>query len=267
MNFNLMHKLAQKLYISRLARRYFKFRALLQPLLNNSFVKSAYGPWLYHFGNDKTLYHSIAGNYGTLISDHIKKLQPGDAFIDVGANVGLYSILAAKQVGQQGRVVAFEPQPKIFETLKNNLAYNRAGWVESFPFALSDQSTTMTMHLTEGHSGSAFLKEHVAENHPDAVKVLAPQELPCFQQDWNKHARIIMKIDTEGNELNILFGFGGFIDAQKNLATIIVEIYPEHLKKFQCSKEDIYDYLSTKGFRPIITEIKRPHWYDQVFVR
>src|SRR5262249_887460 len=69
----------------------------------------------------------------------LEQLAPGDVFIDVGANIGYYSLLASKLVGEFGLVVAIEPSPTIFNTLKNNLALNKARNIRLVNMAVSDR--------------------------------------------------------------------------------------------------------------------------------
>ncbi|MEM6996443.1 MAG: FkbM family methyltransferase, partial [Myxococcota bacterium] len=54
----------------------------------------------------------------------LERLEPGDTFVDVGANLGYYTVLAAKKVGPSGRVFAFEPDPESFALLKRNVDRN-----------------------------------------------------------------------------------------------------------------------------------------------
>ena len=69
-----------------------------------------------------------------------RRLAPGDAFVDVGANIGYFSLLASKLVGESGRVVAIEPSPTIFGVLASNLARNRAHNVRAVRVAASDSA-------------------------------------------------------------------------------------------------------------------------------
>ena len=107
-----LHNLTSDLYKFKWPRGGYRISTVLSAFLEGSFVQSAYGPELYHFGQDYTLYSCLSGKYGHVVSDQINALNPGDAFIDVGANMGLFSILAAQRVGAAGKVVSFEPQKK-----------------------------------------------------------------------------------------------------------------------------------------------------------
>jgi len=67
-------------------------------------------------------------------------LKPGDVFVDVGANIGFFSLLASQIVGSEGRVVSIEPSPTIFAQLTANVALNRVGNIRLVNCAASDQS-------------------------------------------------------------------------------------------------------------------------------
>ena len=65
-------------------------------------------------------------------------LRPGDVFVDVGANIGLFTLIAAERVGPGGKVLAFEPTAKTFGRLVDNVQLNKLSNVECFKLALSD---------------------------------------------------------------------------------------------------------------------------------
>lgn len=69
-------------------------------------------------------------------------LRPGDGFVDVGANIGVYALLAASFVGQDGRVDAFEPVPIAFDRLRENVALNGLGQVHAHQVALGASAGT-----------------------------------------------------------------------------------------------------------------------------
>src|SRR6266699_2559349 len=70
-------------------------------------------------------------------------LRPGDTFVDVGANIGLFTLIAARLVGPQGRVLSFEPTPETFARLTKNVQTNRLENVSCQQLALSDRAGEM----------------------------------------------------------------------------------------------------------------------------
>src|ERR1019366_3383573 len=88
---------------------------------------------------DRTLYlwlHRL-GLMGASERAALRRLvRPGMTVVDVGANLGLYSVFLARQVGPAGRVVSFEPDPDLFALLRGNCAANAAANVEAYNMAL-----------------------------------------------------------------------------------------------------------------------------------
>ena len=84
-------------------------------------------------------------------------LSPGDVFIDVGANVGLYALKAARLVGPTGRVLALEPGAEAFGHLTSNLALNDFAWAEPMKVAASDTAGEAVLHhVPLGNDPQAF---------------------------------------------------------------------------------------------------------------
>src|SRR3546814_10039154 len=81
----------------------------MEPLLRGTPVRSHYGPvQLRLYPGDRTNRHCILGTYNNVVPDEVERLEEGDCFIDVGANCGLFSIMACQRVGPGGLVLAFE---------------------------------------------------------------------------------------------------------------------------------------------------------------
>lgn len=149
-------------------------------------------------------------------------LQSGDGFVDVGANIGYFSLLASRAVGARGRVVAIEASPSIFETLEANLRLNRAGNVRALNCAAADVEGVV--HMFRGPSwnlGASTLfsrpgydDEGLIAAHP-LHSLLAPEEIAA--------ARIV-KIDTEGAEVSVVEGLLPVLDAGRHDLEVVVEV-------------------------------------------
>ncbi len=111
----------------------------LHPFTANAPVRSVYGPLLSVDLRDTTLWHSLFGNYDS-VRDVLAHLNEGDIFIDVGANIGLYTILAAQQVGPSGMVIALEPSRREFVRLLKNIELNTVDNVVPMYAAASERS-------------------------------------------------------------------------------------------------------------------------------
>src|SRR3546814_18389766 len=99
----------------------------MEPLLRGTPVRSHYGPvQLRLYPGDRTNRHCILGTYNNVVPDEVERLEEGDCFIDVGANCGLFSIMAGQRVGPGGLVLAFEPCQQTFSRLVDNIELGRA---------------------------------------------------------------------------------------------------------------------------------------------
>lgn len=138
----------------------------------------------------------------------LNTLRPGDTFLDVGAHTGVYSMIAAKQVGQRGRVIAVEPSRREFERLVSHLRLNRLANVNAVNAALSDREgeaelkvagEPYTGHNTLGH----FAYEETWLERIEKVKTATMDSLTAAL-DLTRLDMI--KIDVEGSEMAILHG-------------------------------------------------------------
>jgi FkbM family methyltransferase len=136
-------------------------------------------------------------------------LKTGNTFIDVGANIGLYTLTAARLVGPRGRVLAFEPSPRERELLDRNVIRNSLTQVSVDSRAIGDvENAHVTLHLAdEQHGGQNTLGAVVYEN----ARVV---ENAIVQMTTLDHAVVeagfdtvdVVKIDVEGAEFLVLSG-------------------------------------------------------------
>ena len=93
---------------------------------------------------------SIDGAYGKLETDLIKEsVQQGDVVLDLGANIGYYTLIFARLVGPQGRVFAFEPDPENFRLLERNVKENHYTNVVAINKAVSNKTERLKLYLSD----------------------------------------------------------------------------------------------------------------------
>jgi FkbM family methyltransferase len=134
-------------------------------------------------------------------------LRHGDLFIDVGANIGLFSLIAARIVRPTGKVYAFEPTSRIYERLTNNVRLNTYNEIACFRLALSDQVGEQALFVSEDgfDAWNSFA-------HPVAGQSFIPERVECetwdhFAVAHNLLGRVtMMKLDVEGWEARVLSG-------------------------------------------------------------
>jgi len=136
-------------------------------------------------------------------------IRPGDIVFDIGANVGFYTLLAARGVGSGGRVVAFEPEPKNVELLRSHVRINRLSNVEVIPAAVSRD--TGPARFQRGGSGATGALSTSGELQVDAVSLddlFAAGRIP---------APALIKMDIEGGEHQALLGGQGLLARSRPL--------------------------------------------------
>jgi FkbM family methyltransferase len=186
-------------------------------------------------------------------------LRPGQVFIDVGANIGWYSILAAVQHGAEA--YAFEPSQRELARLKRNAALNRVG-IRTFAVALGDVDGECSLMLAT--SGSHTL------NRIGAAEALTPNGVTCEMRRLDTvlgpetlRRTGLVKIDVEGYEMNVLRGMEGAFEHLRQSA-MVVEVTPKWLIKNGSSAAELYAYLIRRGWRPRGSLRLKKQW-DEVF--
>lgn len=149
------------------------------------------------------------GYYEPKVTKLIKKyLNSGDVAIDVGANVGIHTLIMSKNVGT-GRVLAFEPQLDILKRLKSNIDLNDIKNIEVSSLALSNKEKEKVLY-THNNSfynkgESSFYKEHANGKFSNKINVKV-STIDQVIKSKNIKSISLIKIDTEGEDLNIIRG-------------------------------------------------------------
>lgn len=139
----------------------------------------------------------------------LKYLRPADVFYDIGANVGLYSVLAATAIGSQGRVYAFEPNEESLHFLRRNLARIRGCRTQVFSLAVSDVEGTLELSVpTQGYDAWATLGAVTTVDTPVVRREIRAATLDGLHASEGLAAPTVVKIDVEGWELHVLDGAG-----------------------------------------------------------
>jgi FkbM family methyltransferase len=144
-------------------------------------------------------------------------LRPGDVFLDVGANVGFFSVLAGRIVGESGRVVAFEPHPEALVTLKTAVALNHlTGVVEIVEMAVGSAPGSVRLYLSDDSVLSTTdparspARNHFAFDRSIDVRGIRLDDWFAQRPDLTPRIRAI-KIDVEGTECDVLEGMPGML--------------------------------------------------------
>jgi FkbM family methyltransferase len=135
-----------------------------------------------------------------------RHLRPGDTFIDVGANHGSFSLIAAKCLGDSGLIIAIEPQPLLASLVRKTLAANARCQFEVHEIACGEEDSTAKFFVPSATSGEASLYASLAAStRHNAVDVRVRR----FDRAINWRAVrgcVFLKIDIEGSELAFIRG-------------------------------------------------------------
>lgn len=187
-------------------------------------------------------------------------LRQGMAFIDVGANYGLYSLVAARAVGETGRVLAVEPQAELAQLIRESIAINHLQNVVVQPCALSDAPGDALLYQPSRSNGSSTLRLQEGENcYAEALPVKCqtlPDVLTGSGIRLDRGAAI--KIDVEGAELLILEKASDVIRSSV-VEFILCESIDSHLQRFGGSSKQLLSFLWDHDFATAC--LRRGNWH------
>lgn len=167
----------------------------------------------------------------------------GRSFIDIGANVGYFSLLAAKLM-PSGKVVSIEAFPSIFEKLENNIRLNHLTNVRAVPYAATEQDCEIEMyHAGSMNEGATTSLAGIFPSAP--IRVAGRPLSSILSKDEVMTARII-KMDVEGAEYSVMQGFKSLLDHLPIDAELVIEINPDSLGHDKLKW--IFDVFETGGY-------------------
>lgn len=190
----------------------------------------------------------IVRNDATQIKFFLERVKPGDFVLDIGGHVGQYAVFFGSLVGESGRVISFEPDPKARETLLANLELNGlANRVDVEALALFDQEGTHTFFSKGADSMSSLARSGLGENalSPDVSEyTVATMRLDDYLEGKNLGHPQWVKLDTEGAEVNILKGATAVLESD---ATIVCELHPYVWEEFGTSFDELMNLITDAG--------------------
>jgi FkbM family methyltransferase len=213
----------------------------------------------------------------------VRVLREGDVAVDVGANVGYLTTLAAMLVGPTGQVFAFEPGPENLARLRANLALNDCHNVTVVEKAVTNQAGDVEFFINSDDSGGNALWDPA--QYPGNVKCLAtplrltvPGTTLDLELEQLRLPPKVIKIDTEGAEQKVLEGMRGLLESLEP-RFIIAELHDFGLAKLGCSQQSLRGFIEGLGystfgltlagalprFIPPATHIESPRFINLLF--
>lgn len=201
------------------------------------------GRFIYYFGMwEPNLTHWIS-----------ERLQHGDVFVDVGANVGYFSLLASTLVGKGG-VVAIEPTPRAFDMLVESLKRSHSDNVRPVNVAAWHETSVVKMFSGANLTMSSLMSEWAARwNDYESCDVPAARLSDILTTEEIRCARIV-KIDVEGAEWHVIRGMVELLENCRDDLEVMVEISPKLLAAEQHTSDEIFAIFAGYGYRPYILE-------------
>jgi len=187
----------------------------------------------YMYFIDKSTADMLLDNYESEVFSFFIPL-PNDVVIDVGANIGYFTIYASRKVGKDGLVIALEPMDEAYDCLMKNLRLNRIDNVKPFKLALWSSETTLKLYRTKGSFTSAISKVDVFKNliQQKKLNLIKKYEIKTVKlDDLIKNINLIkvdwIKIDVDGSEYEVILGSMNTLKLFK--PRLIIEIHDQEI--------------------------------------
>ncbi|MBS1507548.1 MAG: FkbM family methyltransferase [Bacteroidetes bacterium] len=199
-----------------------------------------------------------------------KALKKGDVFVDIGANIGLFSLIASPLVDSTGKVISFEPSPETFSRLIENVSLNNLTNISARNIGLSDSEGELMLNVSgDGHDAwNTFAAVSDEKFH-------STKSVPVFTLDDQlveeaKEKISLVKIDVEGWEKFVLVGGKTFF--QKFAPVVMMEFTESNTFSAGYMVQELYDLMVSWGYRwysykngELHPEAKRLHYpYDNL---
>jgi FkbM family methyltransferase len=168
-------------------------------------------------------------------------LKPSATFIDVGGNVGDYSLLAARIIGDTGRVICFEPEPTNCHWIERSIELNGYRNISLYALALSDANGEASLYLGTQCGFHSLLKDQ-PERQAGVIQVKT-RTLDSVLHEIGWGTVDMMKIDVEGAELQVLRGARGTLEMNPQVI-LLLELHPG----MGVNPGEVCDFLRGQGF-------------------
>lgn len=208
--------------VAKLLKTYFSGVVYLRP----------YGVYFYVRACSDDLYSVLPRREDDVNELILSSLKKGDVFVDVGANVGYYTIIISKIIGNNGQVISFEPTPMTAKVLLFNIKLNGLNNVKVIQKAAWIDKGSKPFVVPEGFFGWASIQKNTNKIDKFEVETLPLDDL------FEIHKIDLLKIDAEGSEYAIL---QGGLNALEKTSSIVLELSDE--------KSEIIKLLKEKGFK------------------
>jgi FkbM family methyltransferase len=188
----------------------------------------------------------------------MRVLHQGDRIVDIGANIGMLSILSSHLVGSDGVVDAFEPNPHCAHRIRSLIKRNQILNIRVHGLALGDSEGNLPLSVPKYNSGEGTLTSITGGEFglPENVEVF---EVPVRVGDQvlaaDSRPPIFIKIDVEGFEHQVISGLRGMLNDHQPLVT--TEMVASHLKRAKRTLRDLFDLMESNGYKAYTPKLER----------
>jgi FkbM family methyltransferase len=198
-----------------------------------------------------------------LINLFCRLVVSGATVIDVGAHVGIYTLLASRRVGPSGKVVAIEPSPANVGLLRQHLRINRCSNTEVVEAAIADKPGQITFNYRPDPTDpSAFANSMAYDISGESAIV----QVKTLDEICNKLSPVLIKIDVEGAELLALRGGKNIL--LRNNPVVFVAVHPNPMRTLGTTPEQLVSYMNSLGYTGTTLdgrEVKDPGFEEVIF--
>jgi len=184
-----------------------------------------------------------------IIEPMLNILREGDVAFDIGANIGIHTMLMAKKAGVHGKVIAFEPEENNYETLLKNIRMNKMQNVLTVKTALGDTVEDGKLYVNK-HVGIGAISL-IESTDSDMCQMVEVRPGDYLVEKLNLPVPKVVKIDVEGFEYPVIKGLLKTL-SDKNCELLCCEIH-KTLYPSGTTKEAVIDLIRKLGFRSIDT--------------
>jgi len=216
-------------------------------LIQHACIYTKFGTKMYLNKKDNVISKDLSINlvWEPRESEILKNLvKKGMKLVDIGANIGYYTLLFSKWVGEDGIVFSFEPESENFELLKKNININRAENVRCYQKAISSKNESRLLFLAPENKGD----HKIIDLHESEISEKTMVECVTLDSsEASKHKIDLIKMDIQGSEMLALNGMTETLEKNQDII-ILTEIWPYGIEKSGYSPTEFFDKLKKYGF-------------------
>lgn len=233
---------------------------IVSKIFRSDFVKVQEHDMYLHPGNED---YSLYGVYGELDTEIVKReINKGDIVVDVGASIGYFTLIFAREVGEEGHVFAFEPRPERFELLKKNIAINGYENVTLEQMAVMNKNGETSFHYSKNEkTGFKLIVSEQQKNEIAEKTICKTIRLEDYFRDKNLLDKIkFVKSDVDGPEFSVLKSLGSILE-NKSLK-IFFEWDVDYIKTAGDDPEEILELLYKNNFKIYSPDFKNNKYFE-----